>query len=93
VRICFIARWIFAPDDAQAASALASLPGGLAWTESDVVFEVAETGVVLHPAASPAEPGVPTLSYPLEPGPHAVATALYEPDRETCFELFQLRRT
>jgi hypothetical protein len=87
-----VAKWIFAPGEAHADRALAELPHELPWNESDVVFELATAGVRLHPAASRTEADAPFVPYPLSAGRYALATALHEPDDETSFELFRLRR-
>ncbi|MCB9613289.1 MAG: hypothetical protein H6722_12625 [Sandaracinus sp.] len=87
-----VAKWIFASTEAHAAEVLSTLPSDLVWDETDVIFELKKNGVRLHPAASRTEADVPTLPFALSAGRYAVATTLFEPDEDSSFELFRLRR-
>lgn len=87
-----IAKWIYAPSPAHAEAVLALAAGVSAWSDAGVEWEAPQGGAHLHPAASRFEPEL-ALTFELAPGRYAVATALYEPDEDSCFELFALRRS
>lgn len=83
------AKWIYAPSPAHAEAVLARVSELSAWAETGVEWEVPPGGVRLHPAASRVEAG--GVAFALAAGRYAVATALYQPDEDSSFELFALR--
>lgn len=88
-----VAKWIAAPSVEHADLALDSVPDDLDWEEAGLLFELPSRGVRIIPAAARAnDPSEVAASWALEPGRYALATASFEPDDETFFELFRLRR-
>jgi hypothetical protein len=87
-----IAKWVFAPDENAAEEALGKLPKDLDWDDTGLIFQVPSRGVRLHIAVDRFEGDGEDLRFPLEKGRYAVETGVFEPDEETSFELWRLRK-
>ncbi|UQA60658.1 hypothetical protein [Polyangium aurulentum] len=85
-----IAKWVFAPSEEAADAALAALPKDIAWKDTGIVWQVPSRGVRLHVAGDRFEgEGIP---FAIGKGSYSVETGVFEPDDETSFELWRLRR-
>ncbi|HEY8426902.1 MAG TPA: hypothetical protein VIL20_00945 [Sandaracinaceae bacterium] len=88
-----VAKWIYAPGETYAANVLAHVADAvLDWKETGVEWELPSRGARLHPAASRFGDGDVSIPVALPPGRYAVATAPFEPDEDSSFELIALRR-
>ena len=85
-----VVKWIFAPSETAAARAVSVLGEDIAWRETGCSWTVPVSGVLLQ-AAGEAH-GAESVPFDLRDGTYHVATALFEPDSDSSFELFRLRR-